>query len=93
MHHYINSALVRILYTHFQFSFTLFLRYYVDGRSCSEGDFYNPRILDYLLHELNTVNYIMKKYDPGAPRWLGETSSAYGGGASGLSDRYVAGFM
>ncbi|XP_068709263.1 heparanase-like isoform X2 [Montipora foliosa] len=68
-------------------------QYYVDGRSCSEGDFYNPRILDYLLHELNTVNYIMKKYDPGAPRWLGETSSAYGGGAPGLSDRYVAGFM
>jgi len=25
--------------------------------------------------------------------WLGETSSAWGGGAEGLSDRYVAGFM
>jgi len=29
----------------------------------------------------------------GNPVWLGETSSCWGGGAPGLSDRYVAGFM
>lgn len=28
-----------------------------------------------------------------APLWNGETSTAYGGGTVGLSDRYVAGFM
>lgn len=68
-------------------------QYYVDGRHCSKEDFYKPDILDYLLHELKSVNYIMDKYGPGIPRWLGETSSAFGGGAPGLSDRYVAGFM
>ena len=73
--------------------FWLFRRYYIDGRNCTEGEFYKPRILDNLLHELNAVNYILKKYYPGAPRWLGETSSAWGGGAPGLSDRYIAGFM
>ena len=71
----------------------MFCRYYVDGRTCSEEDFYKPHILDHLLHELKSVNYIMDKYCPGIPRWLGETSSAFGGGAPGLSDRYVAGFM
>lgn len=30
---------------------------------------------------------------PGKKVWLGETSSAYGGGAKGLSDTFVAGFM
>ena len=29
----------------------------------------------------------------GVPLWLGETGSAWGGGAPGLSDTYLAGFM
>ena len=68
-------------------------RYYVDGRTCSEEDFYSPDVLDYFLHELNAVNSILSKIDPGCSRWLGETGRAFGGGAPGLSDRYVAGFM
>ena len=70
-----------------------FYRYYVDGRTCTEKDFYSPDVLDYFLQELNVANAILSKVDPGCSRWLGETSSAYGGGAPGLSDRYVAGFM
>ena len=68
-------------------------RYYLNGRTCSEEDFYNPDVLDYFLHELNAANNILAKIDPDIPRWLGETSSAYGGGAPGLSDRYIAGFL
>ncbi|XP_064833202.1 heparanase-like [Oncorhynchus masou masou] len=30
---------------------------------------------------------------PGKKVWLGESSSAYGGGAKGLSDTFVAGFI
>lgn len=39
-----------------------------------------------LVQEVNQVS-------PGKPVWLGETSSAYGGGAPGLSDTFAAGFM
>lgn len=39
-----------------------------------------------LVQEVNQVS-------PGKPVWLGETSSAYGGGAAGLSDTFAAGFM
>ncbi len=35
----------------------------------------------------------VKLETPGKLVWLGETSSAYGGGAVGLSDTFVAGFM
>lgn len=35
----------------------------------------------------------VKLASPGKSVWLGETSSAYGGGAAGLSDTFVAGFM
>lgn len=45
------------------------------------------------MHELSIANSILDREEAGFSRWLGETSSAYGGGASGLSDRYVAGFM
>ena len=70
-----------------------FYRYYVNGQNCTEEDFYSPDILDLILKDLIAVNGILSKVDPGCSRWLGETSSAYGGGAPGLSDRYVAGFM
>lgn len=43
----------------------------------------NPFLLG---QEVNQVS-------PGKPVWLGETSSAYGGGAPGLSDTFAAGFM
>uniref|UniRef100_A0A8C4S8I7 Heparanase n=1 Tax=Erpetoichthys calabaricus TaxID=27687 RepID=A0A8C4S8I7_ERPCA len=36
---------------------------------------------------------IVEKIVPGKKVWLGETGSAFGGGAPGLSDTYVAGFM
>ena len=39
-----------------------------------------------LVQEVNRVS-------PGKPVWLGETSSAFGGGAAGLSDTFAAGFM
>lgn len=69
-----------------------FHHYYVNGRETSIDQFMSPAILDELPPEI-TAAYKIVKHPPYGRVWLGETSSAYGGGAPGLSDRYVAGFM
>ncbi|KAG9468830.1 hypothetical protein GDO78_021873 [Eleutherodactylus coqui] len=67
--------------------------YYVDGRTASMQDFVNPVILDTLSSEIKTVLRIVDDTVPGKSVWLGETSSAYGGGSPGLSNTYIDGFM
>ncbi|XP_041447111.1 heparanase isoform X2 [Xenopus laevis] len=67
--------------------------YYVSGPTASEEDFINPDILDSLVSEIQTVFQIVNESVPGKRIWLGETSSAYGGGAPGLSNTYLDGFM
>lgn len=70
-----------------------FHQYYVNGRIATVDDFTNPEILDSLQDELRTGNRIIEASGRKRKLWLGETSSAYGGGAEGLSDAYVAAFM
>ncbi|XP_041825224.1 heparanase [Melanotaenia boesemani] len=67
--------------------------YYVNGRDTSLEDFLDPEVLDTLALKTNEVLETVKRVSPGKSVWLGETSSAYGGGALGLSDTFVAGFM
>uniref|UniRef100_A0A8C7U1N1 Heparanase n=1 Tax=Oncorhynchus mykiss TaxID=8022 RepID=A0A8C7U1N1_ONCMY len=64
--------------------------YYVNGRDTSLEDFLDPEVLNTLALKTHEV---MELTSPGKKVWLGETSSAYGGGAKGLSDTFVAGFM
>uniref|UniRef100_A0A3Q3WCS8 Heparanase n=1 Tax=Mola mola TaxID=94237 RepID=A0A3Q3WCS8_MOLML len=67
--------------------------YYVNGRDTSLEDFLDPEILDSLAVKTTEILEKVKLVSPGKPVWLGETSSAYGGGAVGLSDTFAAGFM
>uniref|UniRef100_A0A8I3VW79 Heparanase n=1 Tax=Callithrix jacchus TaxID=9483 RepID=A0A8I3VW79_CALJA len=53
--------------------------YYLNGRTATKEDFLNPEVVE--------------STRPGKKVWLGETSSAYGGGAPLLSDTFAAGFM
>lgn len=63
------------------------------SQECTLAQFYVPQVLDMLLQGMNDINSVVSKLGVDLPIWLGETSSASGGGAEGISDRFVAGFM
>ncbi|CAN8209281.1 unnamed protein product [Coccothraustes coccothraustes] len=67
--------------------------YYVNGQSATRGDFLSPEVLDTFATAIYEVQEIVGQTVPDKKVWLGETSSAYGGGAPRLSNTYVAGFM
>ena len=66
--------------------------YYVNGREATIDQFMDPEVLNSLAPEIETANNIAR-HPPYGKICLGETGSAYGGGADGLSNSYVAGFM
>ncbi|XP_062430967.1 heparanase [Rhea pennata] len=67
--------------------------YYVNGRSATREDFLSPDVLDTFATAIRDVFEIVDGTTPSKKVWLGETSSAYGGGAPNLSNTYIAGFM
>ena len=73
--------------------FNFCCRYYVNARTATVDQFIDPDVLNILIQEVITGYSIKNQTAKHAQLWLGETSSAWGGGAEGLSDRYVAGFM
>ncbi|XP_046565265.1 heparanase-like [Haliotis rubra] len=50
-------------------------------------------VMDGLITDINIARNVTNLSNPDTPLWLGETSSFYGGGTPGVSDRYVAGFL
>ncbi|XP_012354789.2 heparanase isoform X2 [Nomascus leucogenys] len=67
--------------------------YYLNGRTATKEDFLNPGVLDIFISSVQKVFQVVESTRPGKKVWLGETSSAYGGGAPLLSDTFAAGFM
>jgi heparanase len=53
-------------------------------------DFLNPTTIDKYIYYINGYKNNSNNY---SPLWNGETSSAYGGGAANMSDKFVAGFL
>ena len=56
-------------------------------------EFLDPQVLDGVKVELQDAVDMTRQFSPGLPLRITETSSCYGGGAPGISDRFVAGFM
>ncbi|XP_054447537.1 heparanase [Pteronotus mesoamericanus] len=67
--------------------------YYLDGRTATREDFLNPDVLDTFISAVQKIFQVVEKTRPHKKVWLGETSSAYGGGAPLLSDTFAAGFL
>ena len=68
--------------------------YYINGRTARVEDMMSRDVLDSLIEALTKLqDAVAAAGRASTPVWLGETSSCWGGGAPGLSDRYVAGFM
>lgn len=71
-----------------------FHQYYLNGRTATLNDFINPEVLDLLESQIEIVHQIAKRANfANKPVWLTETSSAYGGGAPGLSNTFAGSFM
>lgn len=65
--------------------------YYLDGHTAAMEDFLRVATLENLRQSIAAVEDTLRgRVGYRGPVWLGETASAYGGGAHGLSDRFVS---
>ena len=67
----------------------------MDGRTATVKDFMDPEVMDTLKLQMDYAYNITRDNCrlQRKPIRLTETSTAYGGGAEGLSNGYVAGFL
>ena len=70
-----------------------FVSYDMTVEESSIRRFFAPQALDSLRHSLHRADIVLDQVAPNLPRWLGETANVAGGGAKGLSDRFVSGFL
>ena len=68
-------------------------QYYINARDTTLDNFTDPNLLELLRDQIQTVQAYLEAGNNSKPIWLGETGSASGGGAKGLSDSYVGGFL
>lgn len=69
-------------------------QYYLNGHTACQKDFLNPRTFQLLEDQIHQIIEIVNSSQvPKLPIWLGETSSAYGGGAPHLSNTFIGSFL
>jgi len=66
-----------------------FHQYYFDGKTATEQDFINPYYFNLYREQTELINEVAVKSNYTKGIWLTETSSAWGGGAKDLSNRYA----
>jgi len=73
--------------------FATWHQYYLNGHIAKKEDFLNPSVFERLSVQIDVVKEAVRLSGQDVLMWISETSSAYGGGAFNLSDRYLAGFF
>ena len=69
-------------------------QYYVNGRTATIDQFTDPKIFNVLSEYIDRILAVRSVTGSSSKAiWMTETASAYGGGACGLSDRFVDGFF
>lgn len=68
-------------------------QYYFPGKGATEAMFLEPATFNYLEQRTNVVKNVLNKAGATNKIWLGETSSAYNGGAADMSNRFLATFL
>ncbi|ENN78583.1 heparanase [Dendroctonus ponderosae] len=68
-------------------------QYYFAGRDATEELFLSPSTFNYLEQRINVVKKVVSSSGSGNKVWLGETSSAYNGGAANMSNRFLGTFL
>ncbi|XP_011341385.2 heparanase isoform X2 [Ooceraea biroi] len=68
-------------------------QYYLNGREAKVKDFVTPLIFNWLPGQIKGMEEFVVASGKSIAMWLSETSTAFGGGAPELSDRFVAGFL
>ncbi|XP_028049551.1 heparanase [Monomorium pharaonis] len=74
-------------------NFVTWHQYYLNGREAKVNDFVNPITFNWLPAQINSMRQFIAESGKNVSMWLSETSTAFGGGAPELSDRFVAGFL
>ncbi|CAK8676761.1 unnamed protein product [Clavelina lepadiformis] len=69
-----------------------FHQYYLNGKTATPEEFLNKTVLNSIIPKLQQVRKIVQRTAHGRPLWLGETASAFGGGAPGMSNSFIDGF-
>ncbi|KAL0110823.1 hypothetical protein PUN28_014045 [Cardiocondyla obscurior] len=68
-------------------------QYYLNGQEATVDDFVNPTTFNWLPKQISSLRESIAESGKDVSMWLSETSTAFGGGAPGLSDKFVAGFL
>ncbi|XP_011155752.1 heparanase isoform X1 [Solenopsis invicta] len=68
-------------------------QYYLNGREAKVNDFVHPVTFNWLPAQIKSMKQFITESGKNVSMWLSETSTAFGGGAPELSDRFVAGFL
>ncbi|KAF6204220.1 hypothetical protein GE061_002560 [Apolygus lucorum] len=67
--------------------------HYYTGPNVSMEDFLDVNTFNSFISSTRRMVDIVKLRTPQKPIWIGETGSSYGGGAAGLSDRFVSSLL